>query len=145
MKDRDGFIWIGTQKGVCRFDGHDFLPFDSDMQEFPDLSQSDEFDLFQDKEGIVWIATRDQGLYACDRKSKKFVHFSHDELEPKSLSDDFVNFAFEDNLGNMWVSSHSHGLDLYDRSKNNFTNYKPSDTHRELTSRLIDDLISYSH
>ena len=144
LKDNDGFIWIATQKGVCRFDGHDFLTFNSDGQEFPDLSQSDEFDLYQDREGIVWIATKDQGLYACDRKSKKFVHFSHDEFEPKSLSDDFVNFAFEDNPGNMWVSSHSHGLDLYDRSKNNFTNYKPSDTYRELTSRLIDDLISYA-
>jgi ligand-binding sensor domain-containing protein/two-component sensor histidine kinase len=144
MKDRDGFIWIATQKGVCRFDGHDFLPFDSDMQEFPDLSQSDEFDLFQDKEEIIWIATRDQGLFACDRKLKKFNHFSHSELESKSLSDDFVNFVFEDNLGNLWVSSHSHGLDLYDRSKKNFTNYKPSDTYHELTSRLIDDLISYT-
>ncbi len=142
LKDKDGFIWVATQKGICRFDGHDFLLFDTESNEFPDLNQSDEFNIFQDKEGIVWIATKDQGLYAFDKRKKSFRHFKHDELDQKSLSDDFVNFVFEDKAGNLYVSSHSHGLDLYDRIKNNFTNYKPSDSYPDLVARLIDDLIS---
>jgi len=93
LKDKDGFIWVATQKGICRFDGHDFLLFDTESNEFPDLNQSDEFHLFQDKEGIVWIATKDQGLYAFDQRKKSFRHFKHDELDQKSLSDDFVNFV----------------------------------------------------
>ncbi len=144
LKDRNGFVWVATTKGVCRFDGHDFLMFDPQTDHFPDLSQSDEFSLYEDQEGIVWIGTRDQGLYACNRQQKSFSHFRHDERDTSSLSDDFVNFVFEDRQGVLWVGVHGAGIDRYSREKGNFVNYRPSDTYTESVARMIDDLISFT-
>lgn len=144
LTDRDGFLWVATQKGICRFDGHDFIYFDPKTSNFPDLSQSDEFELYEDRLGLVWIGTKDQGLYCYDQVMKRSVHFQHSSENPKSLADDFVNFVCEDAKGNLWISSHSHGLNLYNRTENDFTNFIPSDKFPNQVARILDDLISFA-
>ncbi len=143
LMDRSGFIWVASSAGICRFDGNDFLYFDHPGDNFPDLSQSDEFELFEDRNGIIWIGTRDQGLYSYDPLLKRSVHYSHREGEPGTLSDNFVNFIFEDRQGNLWVGVHSHGLDLFDNTAGRFTNFRPSSGFPGLVPRLADDLICH--
>lgn len=142
LKDRKGFVWVATNKGICRFDGRDFLYFTPERDNFPDLSQSDEFEIYEDRQGIIWIGTKDQGLYCYDQDLKKHIHFQHSANNPGSLADDFVNFIFEDINGNLWIGSHSNGLNLYNRKNNSFSNLKPSLSLPNYNPRMIDDLIS---
>src|SRR5580765_7720511 len=51
----DGYIWIGTQEGLARFDGVKFEIFDK--QNTPQLNSNDIRSLFVDGSGILWIAT----------------------------------------------------------------------------------------
>jgi ligand-binding sensor domain-containing protein len=144
LKDRKGFIWVASQKGICRFDGKDFIYFDEEHDHFPDLSQSDEFEMYEDGHGTIWIGTRDQGLYCYEQDLKISHHFRYSPENKEGLSDDFVNFIFEDYRNNLWIGSHSHGIDLYDRNANTFKNFRPSDTQPRHVARMIDDLISYA-
>ena len=52
---RDGYIWIGTQEGLARFDGIKFDIFD--RQNTPQLKSNDIRALFEDDSGTLWIAT----------------------------------------------------------------------------------------
>jgi ligand-binding sensor domain-containing protein/signal transduction histidine kinase len=52
---RDGYIWIGTQDGLARFDGVKFEIFDK--QNTPHLQSNDIRALFTDGSGTLWIAT----------------------------------------------------------------------------------------
>jgi signal transduction histidine kinase/streptogramin lyase len=54
---RDGFIWIGTEVGLVRFDGNGFTLFDSHSS--PALPGNDVHCLLASSDGSLWIGTSD--------------------------------------------------------------------------------------
>jgi ligand-binding sensor domain-containing protein len=56
LQTRDGFLWIGTEEGVARFDGTSFRVFD--RSNTPDLRLNSVMALLEDAEGTLWVGTR---------------------------------------------------------------------------------------
>lgn len=56
-QDKDGFIWIGTNRGLLRFDGNAYDIFRHEENGEGSLSDSRILDVFCDSEGRVWVAT----------------------------------------------------------------------------------------
>jgi ligand-binding sensor domain-containing protein/signal transduction histidine kinase len=56
----DGYLWVGTENGLARFDGVRFVNFDS--ANTPGLKHSRVLGLFTDKQGALWINTYDGTL-----------------------------------------------------------------------------------
>jgi signal transduction histidine kinase/ligand-binding sensor domain-containing protein len=54
---RDGFVWMGTEVGLVRFDGNSFAVFDRNSS--PALPGSDVRCLLKTKDGALWIGTSD--------------------------------------------------------------------------------------
>jgi signal transduction histidine kinase/ligand-binding sensor domain-containing protein len=52
---RDGFIWLGTEVGLVRFDGNSFAVFDKNST--PALPGADVRCLLETKDGALWIGT----------------------------------------------------------------------------------------
>jgi len=52
---RDGYIWIGTQEGLARFNGNSFAVFDKDNT--TQLKSNDIRALLEDRSGALWIST----------------------------------------------------------------------------------------
>ena len=74
-------------------------------------------DIYQDKEGFIWIST-EYGLNRFD--GNKFITYNHIDEDSTSLCNDYIHQTFEDSKGNLWVSSMT-GLMKYDRNTNSFT------------------------
>jgi len=55
VQTSDGFIWIGTQDGLARFNGTVFQVYDKDNT--PELNHSDITTLFETKDSTLWIGT----------------------------------------------------------------------------------------
>lgn len=51
FQDRDGFLWIGTESGLCRYDGSNFKTFTVK----DGLQGNEVFGLIQDKKGRIWL------------------------------------------------------------------------------------------
>jgi signal transduction histidine kinase/DNA-binding response OmpR family regulator/ligand-binding sensor domain-containing protein len=68
-KDSRGFIWVGTENGLNRFDGYSFTTLKLPTGEPHPLSRVKVLTIYEDREGILWIGTSD-GL------------FSYNPLEP---------------------------------------------------------------
>jgi diguanylate cyclase (GGDEF)-like protein len=54
-QDRDGYLWLGTQAGIARFDGARFVPYAPDNT--PEIPGLYTYDLHEDSNNRLWIAT----------------------------------------------------------------------------------------
>jgi ligand-binding sensor domain-containing protein len=63
LQTRDGYIWLGTQEGLVRFNGVEFRVFNRGNT--PNLFQDDIRALLEDSEGTLWLGTYGGGLVRC--------------------------------------------------------------------------------
>ena len=53
LQSRDGYLWIGTQEGLVRFDGRQFTVFD--RQNTPAFAHNNVQALCETRDGALWI------------------------------------------------------------------------------------------
>ena len=121
-QDRQGFLWIGTDDGLNRYDGYGFKVFRHDPGNPRSLSDNFVICVYEDRLGQIWFGTRN-GLNRLDRARGTFTHFRYDPERPNSLSRDFVPDLQEDRQGNLWVSTFD-GLNRFDRATQSFTRFR---------------------
>jgi ligand-binding sensor domain-containing protein len=63
----DGYLWIGTQDGLVRFDGVDFEIYTRDT--VPQLRSNDVRALYEYRSGVLWIGSFTNGL-TCFKKDR---------------------------------------------------------------------------
>ena len=97
-QDRQGYVWIGTQAGLARFDGVRFVNYTPDTE--PNLPGILIRALHVARDGRLWIATY-KGVAVFDGTSFKTV-LAGDPLRWPMLD----AFAFaEDGRGQLWVAT----------------------------------------
>ena len=77
VQTRDGFLWLGTEAGLVRFDGVSFLVLDQNSK--PAIPSGDIRSLLGTPDGSLWVGTA-EGL--SRRKDGSFTHFSAEEGAP---------------------------------------------------------------
>ena len=106
---KDGYIWLGTQVGLVRFDGVKFTVFDK--KNTPKLTSNNIVALLTDKDNNLWIGTYSGGITRF--KNGKFVSYT----TKQGLSSERIKVIYQDKSGRIWVGSNSGGLDLFDNEK----------------------------
>jgi diguanylate cyclase (GGDEF)-like protein len=112
-QDREGFLWIGTQGGLVRFDGSGFEVFRSNPDDPASLGGSYVRTLLAGKDGRLWVGTFSGGLSVYDPARNRFVRYRNDPQDPGSLSHDRVEALAEDRSGRIWVATNE-GIDRLD-------------------------------
>lgn len=85
LQDREGFLWIGTHGGLCRYDGNKLTVFKSVFGPGEKANWFYEA-LFEDEEGNIWIGSRGGNL-SCYLKSKNaFRQYPHTGKASAKLS-----------------------------------------------------------
>lgn len=55
IQDKNGFLWIGTADGLCRFDGYRFTTYRRSNQNPKAINSDRGFHFYNDREGNIWI------------------------------------------------------------------------------------------
>ncbi len=95
-RTRDGYLWLGTEAGLVRFDGARFVVHDT--RSTPELGGDLVNVLHEDRDGALWIGTMG-GLARL--AAGRFRHFTEADGIPSGIVADIV----EDRDGRLWVST----------------------------------------
>jgi signal transduction histidine kinase/ligand-binding sensor domain-containing protein/AraC-like DNA-binding protein/FixJ family two-component response regulator len=125
-QDRKGFIWIGTDKGLARYDGYNFKMYRHNKNDYTSLSDDFVTSILEDSAGNFWIGTQKGGLNKFDRFLNKFSSLKHIPYDTNSISNNNITTLIE-NKGNIWVGTQA-GFSKLSSSGNKFTNYYVSDS-----------------
>jgi signal transduction histidine kinase/ligand-binding sensor domain-containing protein/CheY-like chemotaxis protein len=124
VQDHRGYVWIGTQEGLNRYDGYKFETFEHDERDTRSLSNDWVWSLAVDHKGRVWIGTNSGGLSRYDESTGQFVNYLHAADDPNSLRSNQVRFVFEDSNHLIWAGTRGGGLSRLDPETGQFTHFQ---------------------
>jgi PAS domain S-box-containing protein len=104
-QDRQGFLWVGTQDGLNRYDGYGFTTYRCSDGDPGSISDNHVTALAADASGSIWVGTAGAGVNAYDPRTNTFRRFRHDDRDPDSLLPGSVHLVFADRAGRVWVST----------------------------------------
>ena len=109
LQDRYGFIWVGTDDGLNRYDGHDLSVYRHNPDDPHSLSHNRVSSLFEDSAGVLWVGTYGGGLNRFDRDAGQFTRYDADDFqnvtdEPEEFRN--VVLAIDEHpAGVLWIAT----------------------------------------
>lgn len=112
-QDHDGYLWIGTQDGLNRFDGYTFKVFRHNDKDSTSILKDYRQIPVVDKKGRLWLGYIGGGLSKYNPECQCFTHL----IDPSKNKEHFAKHSiriirFEDSI--IWYSAPGIGLNRYD-------------------------------
>jgi len=126
-------FWIGTDEGI--------YIFNLETEKFTLFAPLGHFfinDIIRSKNGDIWIATKEKGIYQFQNKDKKLVNFSTSSTN--KISSNEISKLLQDDAGNIWIGTYGQGIDVLNPSSRQVRHYGASSANGKLSSNVILDL-----
>ncbi len=144
LQDSRGFLWIGTEDGLNRFDGYSFTVYRHDPEDSHSLSNSHITSIAEDPARFLWIGTYGGGLNRFDSKTGQFAHYRNDPQDANSLSYDQVLAVYADREGALWIGTRGGGLNRFDPGTGQWMQYRyergnPTSLGNDFVTTILED------
>ncbi|MEI9945300.1 MAG: two-component regulator propeller domain-containing protein [Chitinophagaceae bacterium] len=114
-QDKYGYMWLGTQYGLCRYDSYHIIPYFHNDTDSLSLGGNFIWSAYTDSDGDVWVGD-DYFLSKYNYNTNNFTNYTCGY----AIS---INKITEDEKGFLWLAT-SQGLMRFDKRKEAFTLYK---------------------
>ena len=106
-QDRSGFLWLGTQTGLLRWDGYSLRRYTANSSQKRALPDSYVRVVHVDRAGVLWVGTSSGGMARYDAATDDFTVIAPG---PEGVSSGNVTGFADDDAGGLWIGTAS-GLD----------------------------------
>ncbi len=127
LKDKDGFLWIGTYvDGLYKFDSKTLKHY---VTASGFISSNNIPAMIEDKAGNLWFASSGGGLSRFNKDTNKIQHFILDKKKGIGLNSNNIYWSGKNNLiqdrkGYFWLGTIGGGLNRFDKKSHRFTYFK---------------------
>ena len=104
FQDSFGFIWVGTQDGLNRFNGYTFDRFINNPFDTTSLANNWIFCVSEDADKNIWVGTR-SGLHRFDRETGRFERFQHAPDHTTDVYNDAIYGIAVDKAGMVYTNT----------------------------------------
>ncbi len=112
FQDSYGFIWLATESGLNRYDGNTFIRYQRDHRAPHSLPADFVWDIAEDRDGNLWLATRGSGLVRMERTRHRFssaLNIGEDRYADSRNGRSLLI----DSRGDIWMGTRNAGVIQY--------------------------------
>jgi len=109
-QDVQGYIWIGTDAGLNRYDGYEFKVYEYEDRDPYSLPSSAIRCLFVSSDDVLWIGTFGGGLARYSAEIDGFIRYQNIAGDVTTIADNEILAISEDQHQNIWIGTEAGGL-----------------------------------
>ena len=133
-EDKEGYLWIATRNGLCRYDGYQLKTYKSNLYTPNLLYDNIVNTISEDNNCNLWIGTPN-GLVVMNKKTGVFR-----KIDPRKLLNNNIQIILTTHTNDVWIGT-AGGLHRYVAEKDSFVCYTESNTNYQLLGNDIKTLI----
>ncbi|WP_394200814.1 hybrid sensor histidine kinase/response regulator [Marinagarivorans algicola] len=123
-QDQNGFMWLGGEHGLARFDGHTLKRYQHNPEDTHSLASNAVLDIAIDHDGVLWLATS-AGLSRYNPKTDNFINSKYQGPYQHTLIAQSLN-SLTVTADNALLMGGSEGFAILQPSRTQLTLYSPS-------------------
>ena len=127
LQDSQGYLWLGTENGLDRYDGDSIREYRRERGNERGLANDYIWSIAEDSQGDLWLATDGGGVARWDRRTEQFQPFRHDPHNTRTLASDAVRTLLIDARGRIWAGTLDQGLDVLDPKTGDVRHFRHRD------------------
>ncbi|MFK8030101.1 MAG: two-component regulator propeller domain-containing protein [Gammaproteobacteria bacterium] len=128
-QDQTGFLWFGTENGLNRYDGNRVHQYKRDPNNPNSLGADFIWDMTEDANGNLWIATNGGGVARWNSTTNDFTSYRHNPEDESSISMDGVRTITYTTDGSVWLGTMGAGLDRLNPATGKSEHYRHDETN----------------
>jgi len=140
-EDKYGFLWLGTNDGLSRYDGYEFKVYKNNPSDSTSLPGNSIRTISEDNEGNLWIGGNNI-LAKYDSKNDNFINLKFDR--ERNVNPPIINKIFVDHKNKIWIGTNEFGVHLINPEKMNTKRIKFIINDEELRNGNIFSIIETS-